>query len=179
MKNKNILVSEDLLRRASEILGEPPERYLFISIPAQTLTLNTGNMIKKRFSVSTGAKGRGAENGSNRTPTGVFRIGGMIGEGAPAGRIFKGREDTGEDWDGVSLETNLILSRIIRLEGLEPGINRGGNVDTWNRYIYIHGTNREDAVGREPVSKGCICMKNQDVIDLYSEVTENSVVFIN
>jgi len=82
------------------------------------------------------------------------------------------------DWDGNSSEDNLILTRILRLEGLEEGINRGAGVDSYERYIYIHGTGREDLVGT-PLSQGCVCMRNHDVIRLFDKVKEGTLVYID
>ena len=62
---------------------------------------------------------------SLKTPLGIHRIREKYGAGAPAGRIFRDREDTGEDWDHSQIGDNLILTRILRLEGLEEGINKG------------------------------------------------------
>jgi len=66
----------------------------------------------------------------------------------------------------------------MRLEGLEDGINRGPNIDSFDRYIYIHGTNREEQIGT-PISHGCICMKHNDIIKLFDIVTEDTIVIID
>ena len=86
------------------------------------------------------------------TPPGVHRVCEKIGSGAPAGRIFRDRIDTGEDWPIGKPEENLILSRILRLEGLEQGLNKGKGIDSYERYIYIHGTNNEDRVWPAPLA---------------------------
>lgn len=101
----------------------------------------------------------------------------MIGHNAPAGRIFKSRIDTGIKYDQDTREENLICTRILRLEGLQPGINKGPGIDSYERYIYIHGTNREKEIGT-PLSHGCICMKNTDIIALFNIVKENTIVVI-
>jgi lipoprotein-anchoring transpeptidase ErfK/SrfK len=75
-------------------------------------------------------------------------------------------------------EENLILTRILRLDGLEPGINKGEKIDSYARYIYIHGTNREDLIGK-PMSHGCICMRNNDIIELFDSVEEGTLVIID
>jgi len=126
---------------------------------------------------STSAFGFGNRENSYKTPLGVHRIKDKIGAGAPLGRIFKGRADTGIDWDRSSDEENLILTRIMRLEGMEEGINKGQGVDSYDRYIYIHGTNREKLVGT-PLSHGCIALKNIDVIELFDIVREGTLVYI-
>ena len=76
-----------------------------------------------------------------------------------------------------TVDDNLITSRILWLRGLEPGVNRGGEVDTYDRYIYIHGTNREDRIG-EPQSAGCVLMRNLEIVELYEEVRTGDHVLI-
>lgn len=96
----------------------------------------------------------------------------------PLGMVFESREPIGTFyWEMENLEKTYITSRILRLQGLEEGLNKGAGCDTFERYIYIHGTNKEDLVGT-PASAGCINMKNQDVIDLYNQVAENTLVII-
>ena len=91
---------------------------------------------------------------------------------------MKERQWTGRVWAaGQETPEDLILSRILRLEGLEDGKNRGGNVDSWNRYIYIHGTNKIDELGRA-ASAGCVRMDPQEVIDLYNRVSKGCCVLI-
>ena len=96
--------------------------------------------------------------------------------------MFRGRQPTDEyariELTDIDTGLDLITSRIMRLKGEEPGINLGGQVDSYERYIYIHGTNEEGRIG-QPVSHGCIRMRNHDVIDLYDRVDENSLVIIN
>ncbi len=74
-------------------------------------------------------------------------------------------------------ETNLITSRILRLRGLEAGVNLGGEVDTYDRLIYIHGTNHESRLG-EPLSAGCLLMRNLDIIELFEQVRSGDLVWI-
>ena len=72
----------------------------------------------------------------------------------------------------------MILTRILRLEGLEEGVNRGPGIDSFERYIYIHGTNKERQIGA-PMSNGCVCMKNNDVVALFNSVKEGTIVVID
>ena len=141
------------------------------------MVVSKGNAVQE-FSVSTSRFGIGNADGSFKTPPGVHRICEKIGAGAPAGRIFRDRIDTGEDWPIGKPGDNLILTRILRLEGLQQGINKGNGIDSYERYIYIHGTNNEDRIGR-PISQGCVCMKNDDVIRLFDSIEEGAIVFIN
>jgi lipoprotein-anchoring transpeptidase ErfK/SrfK len=95
--------------------------------------------------------------------------------------VFKARVPTGKHYSeveaGLSGPANLVTSRILWLRGLEPGVNQGGGVDTYKRYIYIHGTQCEERIG-EPLSAGCILMRNADVIELYDEVRAGDLVWI-
>jgi lipoprotein-anchoring transpeptidase ErfK/SrfK len=163
------------IRRA---LGAVPERYIIVDTAPQRLTVvSEGNAVQE-FSVSTSRFGIGNEDGSFKTPPGVHRICEKIGAGAPAGRIFRDRIDTGEDWPIGKPGDNLILTRILRLEGLQQGLNKGNGIDSYERFIYIHGTNNEDRIGR-PISQGCVCMKNDDIIRLFDSIEEGAIVFIN
>jgi hypothetical protein len=96
--------------------------------------------------------------------------------------IFRGRIPTGEiaELELANVETgmDLITSRILWLDGLESGVNRGEGIDTHDRYIYIHGTNEEGRIG-QAVSHGCIRMNNQDVIELFEQVDKGTLVIIN
>jgi lipoprotein-anchoring transpeptidase ErfK/SrfK len=108
--------------------------------------------------------------GSEQTPRGAHEVRELIGHGAPRGGVFVGREPTGEictrELRASDPDRDWILSRVIRLAGLESGRNRGGEVDTFDRYIYIHGTPDDEPVG-EPRSHGCVRMRNEDVLELF------------
>ncbi len=164
------------------VSDERPLNYLLIDSASQTIQLCTQGRVLSRFLVSTGEAGMGSDNGSFKTPPGLHQISHIIGAGAVSGLLFRARiaqplcvqietseKSTGED---------AITSRILRLDGLEPGINRGENCDSLERYIYIHGTAEEGLLGR-PVSHGCIRMANADVIELEQQVRERALVFIN
>jgi len=114
------------------------------------------------------------------TPRGLHTIGERIGAGAPPGTVFKGRVNLGQHFNELGDEANqrnLITTRILWLRGLENGVNAGGEVDTHDRYIYIHGTNHEDRLGR-PYSAGCIEMNNLEIIALFDEVRTGDHVWI-
>ena len=134
---------------------------LRISVRDQTLEVrDDGANPVRRFPVSTSQYGLGSEPGSLRTPLGDFRVGEKIGDGQPLGAVFKSRVPTGEL--GLDApEDDLILTRILWLEGLEPH-----NANTRARYIYIHGTNHEARIG-QPASHGCVRMRNADIAELY------------
>ncbi len=114
------------------------------------------------------------------TPRGLHEIAERIGAGQPPGMVFKARVPTGRHFSelpAAETEPNLITTRILWLRGLEPGVNQGGNVDTHARYIYIHGTNHGDRIG-EPLSSGCVLMRDLDIIELHEEVRSGDLVWI-
>ena len=135
----------------------------------------------RRYSVSTASSGAGEMDGSGCTPRGRHRIRAKIGAGAPLGAVFRGRRPTGEIWTPelakAHPERDWILSRILWLCGEESGFNRGGQFDTMRRYVYIHGTGEDQPMG-EPLSHGCIRMRNHDVIELFDLVSVGTPVEI-
>ncbi len=166
-----------IYKRLRQYLAGPGEPFLVQSIETQTLLVCREETIIERYDASTSKFGNGIRENSFKTPLGIHRVKEKIGEGAPAGRIFKARRDTGMDWDG-STEDNLILTRILRLEGLEEGINKGPGVDSFERFIYIHGTNQEDLVGT-PLSHGCIVLRSSDMLGLFGIVRTGTLVYID
>jgi hypothetical protein len=153
-----------------------------INVGEQKLYLldESGEAISE-YPVSTSKYGTGSENGSEKTPLGLHRIKDKVGGAMPMNMVLVGREPKGmlEDCirDGIELPDDVITSRIMWLEGMEPGRNQGGHVDTYNRYIYIHGTSEEDKIGT-PASIGCIRMLNKDVVELYRLVDIGTEVLI-
>ena len=130
------------------------------------------------YDVSTAANGIGNRMDSFKTPFGIHRIRQKIGGGEPRGMIFESREAMGRiAGDLDNREKDEITSRILWLDGLEEGINHGGAYDTYARYIYIHGTSDEQRIG-QPVSAGCIRMRNDDVIELFDDVMVDDIVLI-
>ncbi len=164
--------------RIKRFFTDPQDLYLVVSIETQTLLVCANETIVERYAVSTSRFGNGNRENSLKTPLGIHRIKETYGAGAPPGRVFRDREDTGEEWDHKQNGDNLILTRILRLEGLEEGINKGAGVDSYERYIYIHGTGREDLIGT-PLSHGCVCLRNLDVIRLFDIVREGTLVYID
>jgi L,D-transpeptidase YbiS len=132
-----------------------------IHVPTQSMELldETG-AVQRRYTVSTSRFGLGSEPGSNKTPTGRFRIAEKHGDGAPPGMVFVSRVPSGVIGQEGDPKDH-VQTRILWLEGLDPG-----NANTFDRYIYIHGTNAESQLGT-PASYGCVRMGNLDVIDLY------------
>lgn len=147
-------------------------RKLVVSMDRQTLEVHEGGAMLARFPVSTSARGAGCESGSFRTPTGRFRIVEAIGAGEPLGTIFKARVPVGRWRPGDRVEDDLVLTRILRLDGLDPW-----NRNTLERFVYIHGTNDEEAVGR-PAGHGCVRLRNADMIRLFEMVAVGDLLEI-
>ncbi|SNR68446.1 L,D-transpeptidase catalytic domain [Methylobacillus rhizosphaerae] len=155
-----------------------------ISIPAQTLRLyDAQDVLLREYPVSTALNGVGEEKNSFRTPRGPHIIRAKIGAGQACGTVFRARRTTGEIWTpelhAQHPGRDWILSRILWLSGCVPGFNRLGNVDSMQRYIYIHGApdNAQEPFGA-PHSHGCVRMHNRDVIELFDLVPLYTPVII-
>lgn len=156
-------------------------RTLHVSLPAQRLQLRVDGAVVAEYPVSTARNGPGELTGSHCTPRGRHRIHGKIGAGQPLGAVFVGRRATGEIYTPVlgarQPERDWILTRILWLEGLEPGLNRGGEHDTLSRFIYIHGCPDGLPLGTA-LSHGCIRMANAAVAELFQRVAVGDQVLI-
>ena len=152
----------------------PTENCLHVQVTAQTLTHYHGNQ-SKTLSVSTAVNGTGQQEGSFQTPLGLHRVCEKIGDDEPVGTVFKGRQPI--RYDGKGDPTALITDRILSLEGLEPGFNSGGEVDSRQRYIYIHGIGDESRLG-QPNSQGCIHLGAADLLPLFETISEGTLVLI-
>jgi hypothetical protein len=157
------------------------DRVILVRLGSSTLQLRRKGRVVSSYAISSSRRPFSNVADSMGTPSGLHAIAERIGAGQPAGAVFRSRVPTGlhfsevKGWEDEA--GNLITSRILWLRGLEPGVNSGGNVDTYRRYIYIHGTQHEDRIG-EPLSGGCILMRNRDVIELYDEVRVGDLVWI-
>jgi len=161
-----------------DTLSEP---WVRVSLADQRLELLEDEDVRCVYPVSTSAKGAGERMGSEMTPRGRHEVRSKIGADAPSRSVFMSRQPTGEictpELAAAEPSRDWILSRIIWLDGVEPGRNCSGNVDTMLRYIYIHGTADEDSVGK-PRSHGCIRMRNHDIIELFDQVEPGTLVEI-
>lgn len=156
--------------------------HIHISIPKQTLRLFDDNQqLLAEYAVSTAANGVGCEKDSGCTPLGQHIVRAKIGEGAAANTVFVGRRPTGEICTPELMaefpNRDWILTRILWLSGREIGKNRLGNVDTMQRYIYIHGTPDSTELGKIG-SHGCVRMRNVDIIELFDRIPVGSTVNI-
>ena len=159
-------------------LDAAPPLALVVSIAQQRLGLFRGGALAADWPVSTSRFGTGSQLNSYKTPLGLHRIAEKIGADMPLNTVFKGRKPV----DRSKLELlrpaqDLIMSRILWLDGCERGLNRGGDMDSHDRYIYIHGTTHEDRIGT-PDSHGCVRMRNADVVALFDLVEVGTPVFI-
>lgn len=160
---------------------------VIVSIATQQLYLLKNQELRAHYPISSAEAGIGNQSGSNQTPLGIHQISEKFGENSPLATIFKGRKNTHtiakilNTPDSKSQEDN-ITSRILWLDGLEEGCNKGidentNNVDSHSRYIYIHGTDEEGRLG-QAASHGCVRMSNLDVIELFDKVEVGCLVVI-
>ena len=173
------------LRLTARRLAVAPTRFLLlVNIRTQRMELvrlragfaRPDAPVEKTFRISTSRFGIGQKKNSNRTPLGLHRIAQKVGGGLPLGAVFKSRKLIGYTWQGLTNAT--ITHRILWLEGLEPGFNRGGDVDTFDRYIYIHGTGDETTLGR-PASHGCIHVRGTELLPLYDLLPRGTLLWIS
>jgi hypothetical protein len=171
----------ELVNKTCQSLGiKPADRILFVRIGTATLQFYHGSVLVRSYGISTSKRPPSNVKNSLGTPRGLHEIAERIGGGQPPGMVFKSRAPTGRHFSehpDAGTNDNLITSRILWLRGLEPGVNRGGEVDTYERYVYIHGTNHEDRLG-EPLSAGCVLMRNLEIVELYDQVRPGDHVFI-
>ena len=153
-----------------------------IDISQQRLYLKKNDDLIKSYPISSSKYGEGSIENSNMTPLGLHVIKEKIGTDVPINTLFISRINTKRT---VNIENSRnktkddhITSRILWLDGLEEGKNKGKGVDSYSRYIYIHGTHEEGLIG-EKASHGCIRMLNNDVIDLYDYVNIGTEVYIS
>lgn len=155
---------------------------IVINLKTQTLHCFVDEKLTKIYPISSGKNGVGEREGSGCTPRGHHQIHSIIGQNHELYSVFVGRVWTGEIYSEALArqfpERDWILTRILRLEGMEPGRNQGGDVDSFNRYIYIHGTPDSTRLGT-PESHGCIRMHNADVIELADWASVGTAVHIN
>lgn len=152
---------------------------LYISIQRQALFHVRERRLMNEYPVSTASRGPGSAMNSFQTPTGLHRIVEKHGDAVPPLGILRDRTFTGTlaDLDFAGVDKDWITSRILWLDGLEPGVNNGSGVDSRERHIYIHGTANERSVGT-PSSMGCVRMLNPDVIRLYDQIPVGALVVI-
>ena len=154
---------------------------IIVNVKKQELQYWNNDQLECSYSISTAKNGVGEEQGSECTPRGQHIVRAKIGNGAAINSIFVGRRFTSEifneDIRKKFPERDWILTRILWLSGTELGVNRLGNVDTMQRYIYIHGCPDKDVMG-QPSSHGCIKMRNSELVELFDKVDVGTLVTI-
>ena len=159
---------------------------IIVNVSKQLLTLydekpDGQRIIVAEYPVSTSKFGTGNKEGSFKTPLGRHQITEKIGDGMAEDEVFIGRLAKGRistlNKKGVALPEDIITARILRLSGMEAGVNHGEGVDSFDRYIYIHGTDDEVNISK-PVSHGCVRMRNHDIMELYDQIEVNTDVLI-
>ena len=154
---------------------------LYVSLAEQKMYRVINNSITDTYTISGAKNGAGCQAGSNKTPTGLHSVAAKHGDNVPLAGILKSRVYNGKVspiyTEAIDVETDDVTTRILWLKGEEKGINQGGKVDSYNRYIYIHGTPEEGLLGN-PASHGCIRMRNEEVISLYDMTEVGTLVLI-
>ncbi len=168
------------MQRCAALGIKPANQILAVRVATQSMQFFRAGELVRAFGISTSLRPPSNMKGSLGTPLGLHAIAEKIGQDQPPGVVFRSRVPTGRHFGEFSDEENrenLITSRILWLHGLEPGVNQGGEIDSHDRYIYIHGTNHEDRIG-SPQSAGCVLMRNLDLAELFEEVRIGDHVWI-
>ena len=177
MNKNNTLVELESIDSSYKSL----ENLIYVDISSQTLSYIVKGTVSKKYNISSSYYGTGSEANSLKTPLGKHEIYKKIGNELPINAILKGRVWNGAIADiiegPIDTDYDHVTSRILWLDGLEEGKNKGNGVDSRNRYIYIHGTAEEGLIGK-PASDGCIRMYNNEVIELFELVSEKTQVWI-
>ena len=177
MNKNNIL--EDI--KAVDSNYESINTLLYVDIESQSLLHIEKGTVLKVYSISSSVYGTGSKENSFKTPLGKHEIYKKLGSNLPTNAILKGRVWNGSIADIIKepIDTDFdhVTSRIMWLDGLEEGLNKGKGIDSRKRFIYIHGTAEEGLIGK-PASDGCIRMYNNDVIELFDLVDEKAQVWI-
>ena len=163
------------------VITNAESAHIEVDISEQRLYLIENSLIKASYPISTSKYGEGSIENSFKTPLGKHSIKEMIGEEAEINTIFTSRINTKRSATIIDqfedTDNDYVTSRIMWLDGEEDGLNKGGNVDSFRRYIYIHGTHEEGLIGTK-ASHGCIRMFNYDVIELFNLVNIGTKVLI-
>lgn len=170
------LKESDFLTAAANVVLPTGERVgaddlvVLVSIAEQRSIIAKDGKPMKSFLVSTAKAGAGSKENSGKTPLGWHKVVARIGDDTPPGQVFVSRRATSEvipstGWNSTSGEDK-VLTRILWLDGLERGLNKGRGVDSYSRFIYLHGTNQEHLLG-SPASHGCIRFSNRDILEIY------------
>lgn len=137
------------------------------------------NLIKD-FPISTGKKGFGNEEGMGKTAVGLMKIARKI-QAPEKYQVLVGKKPYNSVLKPNTLSKRIVDGKphyaevttgLIELVGLE-----NCNKNTFNRAIYIHGTNLENSLGK-PASGGCVRTKNNDILWLINNIKNNTYVYV-
>lgn len=169
-------------REVVNSLGLKETKHIILaSIKNQRLNVLEDGRSLKEYVMSSSKRPPSCKENSLGTPWGLHEVAEKIGGGEKKGMVFESRKPLGLTFWECNEEkrkNNLITTRIMRLRGLEEGLNKGPEMDSYDRYIYIHGTNHEDRLGK-PASSGCLQLSNKNMLDLFDEVDVNSHLWID
>lgn len=169
-----------LIQKCACLAIKPTNEAMTVSIAQQRMVFWRDGREAGTFSISTSRRPPSCIVDSLGTPTGLHTVADRLGDGEPLGSVFRGRVSLDRTYDQMEPEEqqkNLITTRILRLRGLEAGHNAGPGCDTYDRLIYIHGTNHDDRIGR-PNSAGCIELTNVEMLELFDATPEGTLVLI-
>lgn len=177
----SVFGQNQIIEKVTDYTKAKIDEVLFVSIENQKLYHIKNDRVIFSYLISSSEYGTGSKAGSNKTPLGMHVVKLKYGKKTPINGKMIGRVYTGEMaiiyTDKTRSKTDDVTSRILWLSGLEEGKNKGKGIDSFKRYIYIHGTSEEGRLGT-PASHGCIRMKNKDIIDLYKQVEVGTLVLI-
>ena len=169
-------------REVVNSLGLKETKHIILaSIKNQRLNVLEDGRSLKEYVMSSSKRPPSCKENSLGTPWGLHEVAEKIGGCEKKGMVFESRKPLGLTFWECNEEkrkNNLITTRIMRLRGLEEGLNKGPEMDSYDRYIYIHGTNHEDRLGK-PASSGCLQLSNKNMLDLFDEVDVNSHLWID
>jgi len=173
---------EEFVAACKRTHTKPSEHAIFVHLGQSKLDYYRDEKLVKSYVISTGKNPPSCVEGSCGTPLGLHFVCEKIGEGEPLDTVFVARKSLGKTWRdlkaaGEDPAKARVTTRILRLRGLEEGVNSGGNCDSYNRFIYIHGTVFEDKIG-QPTSSGCVTLLNREMLALYDAVPEGALVYI-
>ena len=181
MSKLPINIESNVAEVAAKFSSQITQPWLLVDSASQSLYVIKDGDQACRYIVSTSKYGMGCQQDSFKTPLGAHQIAQRIGGDSELNEIFEGRVATGKIGkvltEKESSGVDLILTRICWLQGIEKDKNCGNGIDSYQRYIYIHGTHEEGLLGT-PASHGCVRMLNSDVVRLYEQVAVGTFVYI-
>lgn len=173
---------ENYRRRLDRLRLRATEHVLIVSLCEKKLGLYHRETLCFTCGVSSARRGRSCREGSLGTPWGLHEVAEKAGAGEPPGTVFVARRSTGRLWfereDHGPDQKSLVTTRILRLRGLETGTNSGPGIDSFDRFIYLHGTNHPEHFP-ENISAGCILLRDPDLLRLFESLPSQAHVWLS